>query len=149
MYYEEDRAMIDREKRILEMAKELGTNVVTTHIGVVPTDKSVDRYKIMQDACGELSEYADSMGAHFAIETGPERADVLLEFLKERPVRKSALRISLLAPWVGEVEEDSVNASLCKDLCKIICRVNNKSELISPLALSYFEVKFGHLVRIA
>ena len=35
MYYEKDRALIDREKRILEMARILGTNIVTTHIGVV------------------------------------------------------------------------------------------------------------------
>lgn len=74
-------SLIEKSKRIMELAKELGTNVVTTHIGVVPTDKSNDRYKIMQDACRELAEYADSMDAHFAIETGPEIAVVLKEFL--------------------------------------------------------------------
>ena len=36
MYYTRDRAAIDREKRIMEIAKELGTDIVTTHIGVVP-----------------------------------------------------------------------------------------------------------------
>lgn len=77
----ENPARIEKSKRILDLAKELGTDVVTTHIGVVPTDKSVDRYKIMQDACGELAEYADSVGAHFAIETGPETSAVLKEFL--------------------------------------------------------------------
>lgn len=35
----------------------------------------------MQEACGILSEYADSMQAHFAIETGPETASVLKPFL--------------------------------------------------------------------
>lgn len=72
---------IERSKRIIYLAKELGTNIVTTHIGVVPEDKNHDRYKILQDACGELAAYADSLEAHFAIETGPETAVVLREFL--------------------------------------------------------------------
>ena len=72
---------VEKSKRIIDLAKELGTDVVTTHIGVVPKDKSIDRYKVMQEACFELSRYADSIGAHFAIETGPETSAVLKEFL--------------------------------------------------------------------
>lgn len=74
-------ALIEQSKRILDLAKELGTDIVTTHIGVVPADKTHPRYQIMQDACGELSRYADSLGAHFAIETGPEVSIVLKDFL--------------------------------------------------------------------
>ena len=72
---------IEKSKRIIDLAKELDTNVVTTHIGVVPEDKSNDRYKVMQEACFELSRYADEIGAHFAIETGPETSAILKEFL--------------------------------------------------------------------
>lgn len=73
--------LIEKSKRILEMAKELETNIVTTHIGVVPEDENHDRYKIMQEACFQLAEYADSLDAHFAIETGPETSLVLKNFL--------------------------------------------------------------------
>lgn len=73
--------LIDKSKRIMELAKELESDVVTTHIGVVPSDPSHDRYKIMQEACFELAKYADSMGSHFAIETGPETSAVLKGFL--------------------------------------------------------------------
>ena len=73
--------LIETSKRILDMAKELGTDIVTTHIGVVPKDPAHPRYHIMQDACGELAEYADSLHAHFAVETGPETAQVLCAFL--------------------------------------------------------------------
>ena len=73
--------LIERSKRILELAKDLETDIVTTHIGVVPADKTVARYGIMQEACFELSRYADSLDAHFAIETGPEPSYVLKEFL--------------------------------------------------------------------
>ncbi|MBE7022932.1 MAG: sugar phosphate isomerase/epimerase [Clostridia bacterium] len=73
--------LIEKSKRILDLAKDLETDVVTTHIGVVPADKNHERYKIMQEACFELSRYADSIGSHFAIETGPETSAVLKEFL--------------------------------------------------------------------
>ena len=72
---------IEKSKRMLDMSLDLECGIVTTHIGVVPEDKNVDRYKIMQEACYELAEYADSVGAHFAIETGPERSSVLKGFL--------------------------------------------------------------------
>lgn len=78
---EKNAELIEKSKRIMDLALELETNVVTTHIGVVPVDKSHPRFKIMQDACGELCRYADSVGAHFAIETGPETAEVLKAFL--------------------------------------------------------------------
>ena len=73
--------LIEKSKRIIEMAKDLETNVVTTHIGVVPGDPNHDRYKIMQEACYELSRFADSIDAHFAIETGPETSATLKGFL--------------------------------------------------------------------
>lgn len=73
--------LIERSKRILDLAKELETNIVTTHIGVVPGDPGHDRYKIMQEACFALAQYADSLNAHFAIETGPETAATLKGFL--------------------------------------------------------------------
>ena len=72
---------VEKSKRILDLAKELGTDVVTTHIGVVPEDENAERFKIMQEACFELSRYADEIGAHFAIETGPETSAVLKCFL--------------------------------------------------------------------
>lgn len=37
----------------------------------------------MQEACFELSRYADSLNAHFAIETGPEIAATLKAFLDD------------------------------------------------------------------
>ncbi|MBP3705312.1 MAG: sugar phosphate isomerase/epimerase [Clostridia bacterium] len=73
--------LIEKSKRIVDLAKDLETNVITTHIGVVPNDPSVPRYAIMQDACSKLAAYADSMEAHFAVETGPEIATTLKAFL--------------------------------------------------------------------
>ena len=72
---------IERSKRILDLAKELETNIVTTHIGEVPEDPENDIYKVMQSACFDLASYADSIDAHFAVETGPEVAVRLNGFL--------------------------------------------------------------------
>ncbi|SMF79586.1 Sugar phosphate isomerase/epimerase [Paenibacillus uliginis N3/975] len=72
---------IEKSKRILDLAVELGSSVVTTHIGIVPDDRSGRIYDAMQRACDELGIYAKSMNAYFAIETGPEPAAHLKSFL--------------------------------------------------------------------
>jgi len=77
----ENPAKIEKSKRILDLAVELGTNVVTTHIGIVPEDENGEVYHSMLTACRELSEYATSMNAYFAIETGPETSAHLKSFL--------------------------------------------------------------------
>ncbi|MDY4977014.1 MAG: sugar phosphate isomerase/epimerase family protein [Clostridia bacterium] len=86
-------SLIDTSKKIMEWAAELGTDIVTTHIGVVPPDPKHPRYGIMQDACGQLCRYADDMGAHFAIETGPETAQVLKGFLDSLGSRGVAVNL--------------------------------------------------------
>ena len=78
---EQNAERIEKSKRILDLAKELETDVVTTHIGVVPEDSNHERYKILQEACSVLAEYADSIDAHFAVETGPETSATLKAFL--------------------------------------------------------------------
>ncbi len=76
-------AKIERSKRIVDLAVDLGAAVVTTHIGVVPANRAHPRYAIMQAACRELGDYARKAGVTFAIETGPETAAVLKTFLDD------------------------------------------------------------------
>ena len=90
---EKNPELIECSKRVLDLAKDLETDVVTTHIGVVPEDKNVELYKIMQEACFTLSRYADQNNAHFAIETGPERAEVLRAFLDSLGSRGVAVNL--------------------------------------------------------
>ncbi len=74
-------AKVEKSKRILDLAADLGTNIVTTHIGVVPDDRNSEVYAAMQQACEELAAYASGMNGYFAIETGPETAAHLKSFL--------------------------------------------------------------------
>lgn len=78
---EDNPERVAASKKVMDLGLELKCNVVTTHIGVVPSDKSHPRYAVMADACSQLAEYGKSVGATFAIETGPESSDVLRAFL--------------------------------------------------------------------
>lgn len=72
---------IEKSKRIMDLAIDLECYIVTTHIGVIPSDNNHPRRGILQEACEELGEYGDKVGAFFAIETGPETAATLKDFL--------------------------------------------------------------------
>lgn len=85
--------LVEDSRRIIDLALEWGIRIVTTHIGVVPQDPNHARYRIMQDACGELAEYADSINAHFAVETGPETALTLRGFLDSLHSRGVAVNL--------------------------------------------------------
>lgn len=78
---EDNPGLVERSKRILDLSKEWDCGIVTTHIGVVPGNPAHPRYAVMQDACFQLAAYADSVGARFAVETGPETAATLKGFL--------------------------------------------------------------------
>ena len=78
-----NKEKIPLSKRIVDLAVDLGTNVVTTHIGVTPADKNHPNYKIMLQACRELADYAATKNVTFAVETGPEKSEVLKQFLDD------------------------------------------------------------------
>ena len=78
---EDNPERIEKTKRIIDLAVAFDTRVVTTHIGVIPTDKNSDKYKTMLAALTECGKYASAHGVTLAIETGPEMADVLCEFV--------------------------------------------------------------------
>lgn len=79
----ENEVKIRRSQAIVDLAVDLGTTVVTTHIGVIPADSSSPVYRNQLYVCRQLGEYAASRGVAFAIETGPETAKVLAAFLAE------------------------------------------------------------------
>lgn len=74
---------IAKSEAIVDLAVELGTNVVTTHIGVIPEDKEDAVYQNQLLVCRELGAYAEKRGVRFAIETGPEPALRLKHFIDD------------------------------------------------------------------
>ncbi|HBN85878.1 MAG TPA: xylose isomerase, partial [Clostridiales bacterium] len=106
---DENIKKVEKSKRIVDLALALGSNVVTTHIGVVPADAQSDTYKIMQEACNELAEYAHNNGAYFAIETGPEPASRLKAFLDSLDSKGVAVNLDP-ANLVMVTDDDPVQA---------------------------------------
>jgi len=79
---DENIMKVERSKAIVDLAVDLGTRVVTTHIGVVPAEASATRDTMLK-ACRTLGAYAAQRNITFAIETGPEPASVLKGFIDE------------------------------------------------------------------
>ena len=74
-------ARIEATKRIIDLACDMETAVVTTHIGVIPADKNEARYGVMLEALTACGKYAKAHGVTLAIETGPETAQTLYGFV--------------------------------------------------------------------
>ena len=79
----DNAARIEKTNRIVDLACEFGTTVVTTHIGVIPEDENCEKYRVMLTALQACGAYAASRGVTLAIETGPETAPVLASFVKK------------------------------------------------------------------
>ena len=68
-------------KRIMDIAKYLGSKVVTCHIGTVPEDPAHERFQVMKDQLIGVAQYGESIGVTLAVETGPETAVTLKRFI--------------------------------------------------------------------
>ncbi len=80
---EEHRERIRKTCEIIDFGLELGTTVVSTHIGVIPDDRDDPIYGALLAALSELGRFAEGRGATIAIETGPEPATRLARFIEE------------------------------------------------------------------
>lgn len=77
------RERIARTKRVSGFAARLAIGSLACHIGFIPDDR---RDPVYQDVCAAVREVCDAAGEHgqtFALETGQERASVLLTFLRD------------------------------------------------------------------
>ena len=112
---EKDNAeRVEKTKRIIDLAVEFGAKAVTTHIGIIPSDKIEPRYGVMLNALTAAGLYAKEKGVTLAIETGPEFAKTLLAFLKDT---KGGVGVNLdPANFVMVTGQDPVQAvELLKD----------------------------------
>lgn len=101
--------IIEHLKRVLYLSKEFKTNIVTTHIGTIPEDEGCESYKIMQETCGKIARFAEDIGAYLAIETGPETALVLKNFMDSLNSRGIAANLDP-ANFVMVTGDDPVEA---------------------------------------
>ena len=74
---------IDKTKEAMDTTAELGGDIVTTHAGVLPEDKSDPAYQILLGSVREIAEHGEKVGVYFAMETGQETPQALGEFIDE------------------------------------------------------------------
>lgn len=73
----EHATKIAETKAIIDLAVAMDTNIVTSHIGII-TDKTREN---LISAMRKVADYAKERGVYYAIETGPETATQLNQFI--------------------------------------------------------------------
>lgn len=106
----EDHArLLPQMRRVLDVTQALGSRVVTTHIGVIPSDRQAPRYEVMRSALAAIGHDAETRGLALAIETGPEPSRVLRQFIED--TGSPAVRVNLdPANLLMVLNEDPVEA---------------------------------------
>ena len=74
---------IDKTKRALDTAAELGGNIVTTHAGLLPEDESHPAYQTLLRSVSEIAAHGERVGVYFTLETGQESPGALAAFIDE------------------------------------------------------------------
>ena len=75
-----------RETRTMEVsrfAREIAAPSIATHIGCVPADRNSPGYRDIVEVVRRICDQAAQFGQTFALETGQETANELLEFISE------------------------------------------------------------------
>ncbi len=94
--------IVDKSKAVLEKAKELGCDIVTTHIGHL-TEENDARMELIRANAYKLAEFAAGIGSYMASETGTEKSAVLKKFLDSLGVEGIAVNL------------DPANLVMCAD----------------------------------
>ncbi|MBT2636644.1 sugar phosphate isomerase/epimerase family protein [Bacillus sp. ISL-39] len=89
---ENPEKLVEQYKRIVDIGKMLNSNIITAHIGEIPRDSNQKEYEQMFEMCNTLGIISAQMESRFAIETGSEEVEVLINFLDS--VKSSGLAVN-------------------------------------------------------
>ena len=76
-----NRELLPKIKANIDLAVDLGTGIITTHIGRVPEDRADPVWSTLARALNEIGAYAQARGVVLATETGPEPGSTLRALL--------------------------------------------------------------------
>lgn len=101
----QDRIMV--HERVVDIAVQLGTKVITTHIGVVPDSESDPVFQMMVKSIRKAAEISAAQGTCIAVETGPEKAETLLKLIEAVDSKGLGVNLDPANLWmVSRVEAD-------------------------------------------
>ena len=86
-------ASLHRLISMIDLAVDLGTNIVSTHIGAVPEDENDPLYAIKFDNFQKAAKYADDLGVYLAVETGRDTAENLKKFLLKTGYKSATVNL--------------------------------------------------------
>ena len=78
---------------MMDLAVDLGTNIITTHIGQVPEDENCEKYANIVNTIERLGKYGEQIGVMFATETGPEMAIKLKGILDKANTKNAKVNL--------------------------------------------------------
>jgi len=79
----EHDARLEKTRKALRMASEIGSPIVTTHIGPIPEDSGSAHYaKFLKSVIAVIKD-AEKHGGILALETGQESAQILRQFIED------------------------------------------------------------------
>ena len=101
----QDRIMV--HERVVDIACQLDTKIITTHIGVVPDDEADPVFQVMVKSIRKAAEISAAQGTCIAVETGPEKAETLLKLLEAVDSKGLGVNLDPANLWmVSRVEAD-------------------------------------------
>ena len=89
----DNEAGVQRTMRMMDLALDFDTHVITTHIGKVPDDENCEAYLNMLSTIERLGRYGDEIGVAFATETGPEKAPILKKILDKADTKSAKVNL--------------------------------------------------------
>ena len=130
---------IRRTMAMMDLARDLDTHIITTHIGRVPEDENCEDYANMVNTIERLGKYGDEIGVVFATETGPEPALPLRRMLEKADTRSAKVNLdpANLFMCAGENPVNSVRV-----LRDYIVHTHAKDGQMNPDG-SYTEYRLG------
>ena len=136
---EENEEGVQRTMRMMDLALDLGTHIITTHIGKVPDDETCEDYANMVATIERLGKYGDQIGVTFATETGPEPALPLRRVLEKADTKSAKVNLdpANLFMCAGENPVNSVRV-----LRDYIVHTHAKDGQMNPDG-SYTEYRLG------
>jgi len=156
---EVNKSVVPRCKEFVDLAVDLETRIVTSHIGRLPDDENDPTWAAGLEAFSDLGAYAESRGCLVAMETGPEEPIVLKRFLdkidnKGIGVNYDPANLIMCGPFdhiggVGALKDYIVHTHAKDGICLLSERTTGRAEDQEYLevALGEGSVVFKHYLK--
>jgi len=83
------RERVELSKQIADFTAELGVRIMAAHVGFIPPEGNTPEFKMMYNSVCDVVDYCAERGLMFSFETGQEKPEELLHFIKKMDRRNA------------------------------------------------------------